>query len=408
VLGPHDDVLEIRNEKGEKEIPASQGSDPLGSIQADGEIPIEAKGGCVKTKIEWSQHTWNPLKARLLEPVQRLVKSSGELKIIPAGKVGYHCEHISPGCIKCYAETGNGRCLPAWGTGLAYNVPNRDKVEIFIDEKTLVEPLKWKPGTVAFVCSMTDLFADFVPDELIDRVFAVMALCSGVTFQVLTKRANRMLKWSQGIEGMDGQSARDALIEGAAQALYAQLHPGEDPSMWLAVHQPLPNAWMGCSVESKKYADERIPLLLKTPAAIRFVSYEPALGPVDFQRFIFPRCMNCDALLKPAPNGREIGMDAALECGCKYCWHCADNRGRHECHDAEPPHGSAVLDWIIAGFESGPGARPAEVEWIRAVKNQCFAAGTAFFYKQSAIRGRKIPTPELDGQKWMQFPEVRV
>lgn len=129
---------------------------------------------------------------------------------------------------------------------------------------------------------------------------------------------------------------------------------------------PLPQVWEGVSVEDQATADERIPLLLQTPAAIRFVSYEPALGPVNFLDYM------------------TYSLDEAF----------AD-------HPAEKP----LLDWLIAGYESGPGARPADEEWIRSVKNQCVGAGVAFFYKQSAVKGRKISTPELDGQKWMESPK---
>src|SRR5690349_22828656 len=109
----------------------------------------------------------------------------------------------------------------------------------------LLLPLRWKRSRKIFVCSMTDLFGDFVTDEWIDRIFAVMALCPQHQFQVLTKRPERMRRYFSGIqngpdEWLEGDAWRDALIEGAAQSIYAEQHPGEDPSMWLAVHMPLP------------------------------------------------------------------------------------------------------------------------------------------------------------------------
>ena len=127
----------------------------------------------MKTKIEWTNggHTWNPIKARL--KADTLVKlANGGSRLVPAGKVGYYCQRISPGCEACYAEAMNGRMLPSWGTGLDYTVPNLDKVEIFLDEDVLMHPLKWKKPTTAFVCSMTDWCADFVTDEMRDRMMA--------------------------------------------------------------------------------------------------------------------------------------------------------------------------------------------------------------------------------------------
>ena len=223
-----------------------------------------------------------------------------------------------------------------------------------------------------------------------------MALCPQHTFQVLTKRPERMLKYGHpdavdaAIVKLLGETSRRAEFQ------------------W-----PLPNVWLGVSAENQETADERIPLLLQTPAAKRFVSYEPALGLVDLARYMFDRCMNCDALLKPAPNGREIGMDAALPCGCKYCWHCADNRGRHEDHDEDPPHGTDKLDWVIVGGESGPDARPFDAQWALNVIAQCKAAGVACFVKQLGADplmplGASEPR-DRKGGNWDEWPaDLRV
>jgi len=233
----------------------------------------------MKTKIEWTQggKTWNPIKARLKEDlkISRLVKVAGEIenhkgrrvrpkveefRIIPAGKVGYHCERVSPGCKLCYAGKGNCRTLPAWGTGLDYTVPNRELVDIFLDEKVLAEPLGWKKPCYCFPCSMTDLFGEFVPDEFIDRMFAVMALTPHITYQVLTKRARRMREYFS--------------------------HPHRHAFIMLTAGKIAGERWKSQNVFPP--ADERIPELLWTPAALRFVSYEPALAEVDFTSYLYP------------------------------------------------------------------------------------------------------------------------
>jgi protein gp37 len=224
-----------------------------------------------KTKIEWATDSWNPIRARNLK----------------TGRVGWYCEHKSDGCANCYAEGMNNRL----GTGLPFKPGHRQDVELFLDEKTLTQPLHWKRPRMIFVCSMSDLFADFVTDEWIDKIFAVMALCPQHTFQCLTKRAGRMGGYLR---------AERAPFDCADAALTVGRHlpdgyPGwcidnwrpsvikhcTQPARW-----PLPNVWLGVSAERQEEADERIPLLLDTPAAIRFVSAEPLLGPIDFSPWL--------------------------------------------------------------------------------------------------------------------------
>jgi hypothetical protein len=139
---------------------------------------------------------------------------------------------------------------------------------------------------------------------------------------------------------------------------------------------PLPNVWLGVSVEDQATADERIPFLLETPAAVRFVSYEPALGPINFDPYFF----------EYLPVMYGPGEDD---------W-SADIFPR----DDGP-------DWLIMGCESGPGARPMDIEWARNVKNQCVEAGVPFFFKQQMVWDKLKHMPSLDGQQWMQFPEVK-
>jgi protein gp37 len=192
---------------------------------------------------------------------------------------------------------------------------------VLVDE-ALTLPLRWKRPRRIFVNSMSDLFHESLPDATIDRVFAVMSLAPQHTFQILTKRPARMLRYL------------------AATALVRASRPSGPPPPW-----PLPNVWLGVSCEDQATADERIPLLLQTPAEVRFVSAEPLLGPADVSAWVS---------LTPAP-ARAGGL---------------------------PPR----LDLVICGGESGPGARPCDVAWIRSIVRQCKAAGVACFVKQLGAR----------------------
>lgn len=250
-----------------------------------------------KTGIEWTDATWTPIRARNLK----------------TGKVGWHCEHKSEACRFCYAERINRRL----GTGLDFKPGHRSDIELFLDEDMLWKPVGWNRPRMVFVCSMTDLFADFVEDDWVGDVWDIMRHCPQHTFQVLTKRPGRMLMY---------------LISAPAE------------------YRNLPNVWLGVSAEDQAAADGRIPALLETAAAKRFVSYEPALGPVDFTRINYgtPLVSQVDALR---------GVDGTAS-------------------------GHAKIDWIIAGGESGPKARPAHPDWFRSVRDQCQAAGVPFFFKQ--------------------------
>jgi protein gp37 len=198
-------------------------------------------------------------------------------------------------------------------------------------EHVLLAPLKRKKPTTYFVNSMSDLFHEDVPDAWIDQVFAVMALCPQHTFQVLTKRAARM-----------------------RQYMTERRQPAVPP--W-----PLPNVWLGVSTERQREADERIPLLLATPAAVRFISAEPLLGPVDLTPYLY--FYTHDDM-------------AALECGC--------SNKPLPFHENPDPADVATprLDWIIVGGESGTDARPMQVEWADQIVAQCREAGVKCFVKQ--------------------------
>ena len=265
------------------------------------------------TKIEWTDCTWNPVRG---------------------------CSRVSEGCRNCYAERVAARFS---GEGERFHgfAERRDsdlnagggskprwtgRVELI--ESKLTEPLRWRKPRRVFVNSMSDLFHEALPDEAIDRVFAVMALAPQHTFQVLTKRPERMREYVKRLPLLHLPpiaSGRGCDTDALYDQAYLALRSGA-----------LPNVWLGVSVEDQKTADERIPKLLSTPAAVRFVSYEPALGPVDF---------NLDQFVPfSAPTPK--------------------------------------IDWIIVGGESGPGARPIDVAWVRSVVAQCKEAGVACFVKQ--------------------------
>lgn len=333
-----------------------------------------------KTGIEWCDSTWSPIRARVLPMAAMIARVQGYTSLVQiaekmAGRVGQHCEHVSPGCEYCYAETNNHRCLPGNGTGLPYDRRSRDLIETFLDEKALLLPLKWKPvrDTVwgpegvpvgvhdrprrIFVENQSDLFGEWVPDELIDRVFAVMSLCPQHIFQILTKRPERMFDYFTKF-GTASLEVRWALI--------GQHFPSIAPScgpVYKSSGLPLPNVWLGVSAENQETANRRIPLLLQTPAAMRFLSAEPLLGPLDLEHILY-RDDDVDCLWNSLTAYHEVLNSTSMDIV------------------ATADDGVTKLDWVICGGESGPGARPMHPDWARLLRDQCAAAGVAFFFKQ--------------------------
>jgi protein gp37 len=245
--------------------------------------------------IEWTDATWNPTTG---------------------------CDRVSQGCDHCYALTlakrlqamgnpryqrdGNPRTS---GPGFGLTI-HPDKVE---------EPYRWKKPRRVFVNSMSDLFHASVPTEFIHDVFDVMADLPQHHFQILTKRPRRML------------TVVSAWYEATRKVL-------------------VPNVWLGTSIEDQKWADKRIPLLSEVPAAVRFLSCEPLLGPIRLKR----------------PD---------------------------------------AFDWVIVGGESGWHARPMKEEWVRSLRDQCRGAGVAFFFKQWGGRTPKAGGRTLDGRTWDEYPD---
>ena len=268
-----------------------------------------------KSKIEWTEETWNPTTG---------------------------CNKVSAGCKNCYAERQHKRMM--YMQPGKYTKPFLDGVELH--ENVLAIPLLWKKPKMVFVDSMSDLFHDDVPFEFIDKVFGVMASMKKHTFQVLTKRPERMHKYFS----VDRHELIERWCDGASEA---GLAIGDNPDTadvdthWIWLHNdllkefPRKNIWLGTSVEDQKAADERIPWLIKIPAAIRFLSCEPLLGPIDIS-------------LVPDHDGKILAWQELNE----------------------------IIHWVIAGGESGPGARPMHPDWARSLRDQCVSAGVPFFFKQ--------------------------
>lgn len=265
-----------------------------------------------KTGIEWTDATWNPVTG---------------------------CAKVSQGCKHCYAEREWPRM-----TKLVPAYAGRDFTDVRTHGDRLDQPIRWAKRRMIFVNSMSDLFHPAVPDDFIDSVFGVMWAClygrneqDGHIFQVLTKRADRMRDYFR----TDRREAwaRSSVHHGG----------GIDPDgIWdqtMNHDGPHPRIWLGVSVEDQAAADERIPLLLDTPASVHWISAEPLLGPVD---------------LLATPAG-----DILCRCG--------------SCMEMTP---DTRLDWVVVGGESGPKARPMRQDWARSLRDQCAAAGVPFLFKQ--------------------------
>lgn len=294
------------------------------------------------TKIEWTDATWNPVNG---------------------------CSRVSEGCRNCYAERMAARFsrgpelsgklaialndLPY--TGFASMTPNgpRWTGRVELDESKLTLPFRWRPQVQGrsrrvFVNSMSDLFHEALPDEAIDRVFAVMALTPRMTYQVLTKRAGRMEQYMAAPRR--AKAVAVAMLEHNPSALEIG-----------RLRWPLANVVLMVSCEHQAAAEERIPLLMRAPAILRGVSMEPLLGHVDIGPFVG---------IKP----RKLSSE----------WH--------------GPTLTRGIDWVIVGGESGPGARPMHPDWVRSIRDQCLDAGVPFFFKQW---GEWLPADQFgaDGDK---------
>lgn len=299
------------------------------------------------TDIEWTDESWNPI-------------------------VG--CSVVSPGCTNCYAmRKGHRLAHISYGEskgahGLTHyrgltKVTNGNPVWTGAIRKAhdglFLKPLKWRKPRMVFVNSMGDLFHEAIPDALIDQVFAVMALCPQHTFQILTKRAQRMRNYMAQADDPEGDYFER--LSDAAVAIADSPCAGHVADMdW-----PPKNIWLGVSAEDQRRADERIPVLLDTPAALRFVSAEPLLGAIDLTSI----------------------------CNGNYFINALDGYKYHDTEDSCANEDCNRLDWVIAGGESGPGARPPHPHWFRYLRNDCVKSGIPFFFKQW---GSWAPVDEFD------------
>lgn len=245
-----------------------------------------------QSAIEWTEATWNPVTG---------------------------CSKVSPGCAHCYAEQISLR----FGYSKKPWIPENATDNVCLHPERLDQPLQWQRPRVVFVNSMSDLFHELVPEEFILEVFRRMALASRHTFQILTKRPERMRDVVNRLYEVDMELGRE----------------------------PLANVWLGTSIENSRFA-WRVESLCETPAAVRFISAEPLLGPV------------ADAI------------------------------------------DLTNLDWVIVGGESGHKHRPMQISWVRELRDQCVSAGVAYFFKQWGGRTPKAGGRELDGRTWDQMPAL--
>lgn len=317
------------------------------------------------TSIEWTDFSVNPIRARLGE------------------RTGHYCEKLSQGCKNCYSS----RLQPRFG--LPQFSEQRGTPNVFLDSKTLQQVLRRRKPTKFFWCDMTDMFGEWVSEEWIAACFATMAATPQHVHQVLTKRPERALQWFR----WAGQNGEGCGLGGSRIGPIGYI---DDGSRKLTLeHWPLPNVWLGCSVENQTTAEERIPLLLECPAAVRFISAEPLLGPVDLTRL-------------------AVGHLPSDPPGPKYLRSVDALRGT--VHDVQPHSGRLVYDqaigrfsWVIVGSESGPGARPMDIKWAHSIVHQCVDAGVATFVKQIAnANDRKGGNPEFwpSGNWPREWPET--
>ncbi len=298
-----------------------------------------------QSSIEWTDAVWNPVTG---------------------------CSKVSQGCKHCYAERMAKRLAGRDG------YPADDPFRVTLHPEKLDMPIRWRKPRRIFVNSMSDLFHPDVPDEFIDKVFAWMGVANWHTFQVLTKRPERMASYLSASVRPRRVLDRMNFLGLARITRWPALGHNE----W-----PLPNVWLGVSVENQQAADERIPLLLQTPAAVRFISAEPLLGPVDLAHLhigvLSTHPQSAGAFGFNALTGERLGLWVGRQ---KGAW-------------------LPRLDWVIVGGESGPGARPMHPDWARRIRDACKAAGVPFLFKQ---HGEWLPADEHMRGMWPERANGKV
>lgn len=326
------------------------------------------------TQIEWTDYTWNFIAAY-----------AGNIR-------GWFCTKRTKACANCYAEAINLRL----GNGLTYTPNNLDKVEFRVMPDMLLAPLRWRKPRKVFVNSMTDFFHPDIPDWMRRIGFAVMMCRPKCWFQILTKQPEQMEKFFQ--ENTVGDCFTEAQHRADDYPLLAASLRVRDSAMLglkrLPDNWPLDNVALLVSVGEQADADAFIPYLLRTPAAIRGLSLEPLLGPVDLTRIdIGERCPQCNERIT------ANAFSATAHCSC--------------CVEGDEPIAWNTINWLILGGESGKKARQCNVEWIRSLVRQGQAAGVAVFVKQLG-KGAYVPAPygpirHPKGGDWTEWPaDLRV
>ncbi|MEH6500133.1 DUF5131 family protein [Halopseudomonas aestusnigri] len=299
-----------------------------------------------KTGIEWTDATWNPIRG---------------------------CSRVSEGCRNCYAE---GVAKRFSGPGMPYEgliaKGGQWNGKVAVVGSAIGLPLRWVKPRRIFVNSMSDLFHDSVPFEVIAEIFAIMAVTTRHTYQILTKRPERMLAFFEW--ACDGEDYPYKILDvwppdlpwqpaTGGRGGYDNCGPG-----W-----PFQNIWLGVSVEDQATADQRIPLLLQAPAAVRWISAEPLLGPVELPYVEF-HCDLCGGTGQLArwPKGK-----------CHQC----GGLGHRPAISTDPRFGTPLtpmrsISWVVVGGESGAKARPMHPDWAQSIRDQCVRAGVPFLFKQ--------------------------
>lgn len=280
------------------------------------------------------------------------------------------CTKVSPACANCYiAGTPPFR--------IAGRKFVKGHIPLVLHEDRLMLPLRWTKPRKIFVNSLSDLFHDDVPDELIDKLFGMMALAPQHVFQILTKRPERMLAYML-------SRARDTVYPEMAIVLHPELVNGKP--FQIRITWPLPNVWLGVSVENQHWADKRIPLLLQTPAAVHFISAEPLLGFVNLRGWGGPGwvCKKCEVY-------QSAQMAVCVNCREPNPWKGTIGR----------------LDWVIGGFESGRRRRDGNVDHARFLRDQCAKEGIAFMWKQNGGLTSKAGGRLLDGRTHDEYPSAQ-
>jgi protein gp37 len=284
--------------------------------------------------IEWTDATWNPIRG---------------------------CTRVSAGCEHCYAEKVaarfSGPGLPY--EGLIHPTTRGWNGTVKLVPDVLDQPLRWKKPRRIFVNSMSDLFHESVPDNYIAAVFGMMAATPQHTYQLLTKRPGRMHLWFSTWMSRDPSAIMHECVKGT-MGYHHPRRPAINSMPW-----PLPNVWLGVSVENQATADERISLLLKCPSRVRWLSCEPLLGSVRLHSALSV----CPQLRTNAKTGNLFDAGYGRIIPGKFEYGQFNSTG-------------PFIDWVVAGGESGPDARPMHPDWARSLRDQCAAAGVPFFFKQ--------------------------